>query len=296
MNDKLTWKGFFRAFSARYVISRLALILLAFSASYGVYQFALLYSPNEIALCTAGAFELTYIGLALSPGLTATKYKRARAISLCAVLVSVLYNSISGLMHRAPDLVRLDMWSILVEVSLAVLHGAPLAIVAFLVADLLLHPDQAITPVPTAPAAPAPLVVAPNTPAHQAAPVPTRTATRPDQHQHPRPVMVDLTQPAPPLNRGDWPELITDLFGTAPDKAEALVDRAVQIGKAPPDATFIEPENTVQPPDVRRALIAEMVRSGQKINQAELARQFGVSPSLIRKDLAKIGEMGETAA
>ena len=125
----------------RDVLARLPLPMLALAASYGVYRFAAMFVPQWVAIVQAAAFELVYMGLAVVRGLTPGQYKRARAISLGSVAVSVAYNSLDGLFHRRVDLlVGAPLW---VDVSLALLHGAPLALVAYLVADLLLHSDNA---------------------------------------------------------------------------------------------------------------------------------------------------------
>jgi hypothetical protein len=54
--------------------------------------------------------------------------------------VSVLYNTLAGLFHRQPDILLES--SLVMNAVLAVLHGAPLAWVAYNVADLLLHTSQ----------------------------------------------------------------------------------------------------------------------------------------------------------
>lgn len=121
----------------RNILARAPLPMLALAASYGVYSFQALFVPHWIALVSATAFELTYVGLALVRIDDAGQRARARAISVGAVAVSVLYNTLAGLVHRSPDVVATLPRA--GEAILAVLHGAPLAIVAYLVADLLLH-------------------------------------------------------------------------------------------------------------------------------------------------------------
>lgn len=114
--------------------ARLPLPLLALSAAYGVYQFQALFTPWYVALLSAAAFEAVYLSLSFTP---TPDTKRAMIISVSAVAVSVLYNTLSSLFHLRPALLvdRL-LWT---DIALAVLHGAPLAIVAYAVADLLLH-------------------------------------------------------------------------------------------------------------------------------------------------------------
>lgn len=120
--------------------------MLALAASYGVYSFSRLFVPAWVAVASAAAFELTYLGLAVLTGLSADQRRRARAISLGAVGVSVLYNALAGLLHRRPELLTLPgAWGLAADILLAVAHGVPLALVAFFVADLLLHREAAVT-------------------------------------------------------------------------------------------------------------------------------------------------------
>lgn len=132
----------------RPVLAALPLPMLALAASYGVYSFALLFVPPWVALAQAAAFELTYVGLAVVRSLDARQRGRASSISIGAVLASVIYNTLAGWFERQPQLL-IDA-SPISWLFLAALHGAPLAWVAYLVADLLLHQDahsqRALTP------------------------------------------------------------------------------------------------------------------------------------------------------
>ncbi len=138
----LHWRG---------ILASMPLPMLALAASYGVYQYAMLFVPLWVAIVQAAAFEATYLGLAALRSLDAAQRRRAGLISVGAVVVSILYNSLAGLFHRQPDiLVSMPWWG---NAILAVLHGAPLAWVAYLVADLLLHnaphEDAQDSPMPT---------------------------------------------------------------------------------------------------------------------------------------------------
>lgn len=136
----------------RSILAHLPLPMLGLAASYGVYSFALLFVPQFFALAQAAAFELTYIGLAVVDAPELARRSRAARISVAAVAVSVVYNSAAGYFHRNPlALSGLSFWE---ELGLAVVHGAPLAITAYFVADFLLHPttrtvmaDESSTPV-----------------------------------------------------------------------------------------------------------------------------------------------------
>jgi hypothetical protein len=123
----------------RGLLAGLPLPMLALAASYGVYSFAQLFVPQWVAVIQAAAFELVYIGLAVLIGLDERQRRRAGAISIGAVVVSILYNSLAGLFHRRPELLNaLPWWG---DAILSVFHGLPLALVAYFVADLLLHRD-----------------------------------------------------------------------------------------------------------------------------------------------------------
>lgn len=125
-------------FDWRALVAALPLPMLALAASYGVYSFAALFVPLWVALAQAAAFELVYIGLAVVR-VANEQRQRARAISVGAVVVSIVYNTLAGLFHRQPGVLdALPLWG---EIILAALHGAPLAWVAFLVSDLLLHSE-----------------------------------------------------------------------------------------------------------------------------------------------------------
>jgi hypothetical protein len=116
--------------------------MLALAASYGVYNFARLFVPPWVAVVQAAAFELVYIGLAVTQ-LTPAQRRRATAIALGAVCVSMAYNSLDGLFHRRPELLATPpLW---MDVCLALLHGVPLAALAYLVSDLLLHRESSST-------------------------------------------------------------------------------------------------------------------------------------------------------
>jgi hypothetical protein len=132
MKPNIDWRG---------LLAVLPLPMLALAASYGVYSYSLLFVPAWVAITQAAAFELTYVGLAVLTGLDAAQRRRAGAISIGAVFVSILYNSLAGLFHRRPELLTdLPWWG---DAIMAALHGLPLALVAYFVADLLLHRQPA---------------------------------------------------------------------------------------------------------------------------------------------------------
>jgi len=115
-----------------------ALLMLGLSASHGVYQFGLLYVSPLFAFITAAAFEFTYIGLSVMAITTDKGQKKATWVARGAMFVSVAYNVISGFLHRNP-IAEFNIW---VEVLFAMLHGAPLAVVGYFLATLILHTSQ----------------------------------------------------------------------------------------------------------------------------------------------------------
>jgi hypothetical protein len=123
-----------------YLFARLPLPMLALAASYGVYQYNLLFTPAWVALVSAAAFELTYVALAFTP---TDDTRRATYVSIAAVVVSVLYNVLAALFVRRPEMLIGTPWY--GDVLLAALHGAPLAIMAYNVAALLLHSQRSAT-------------------------------------------------------------------------------------------------------------------------------------------------------
>lgn len=126
--------------SFRRVLSVLPLPMLGLAASYGVYHFASFFAPTWVAIVEASAFELTYIGLAALEGLDDKQRTRARWVSVGAVTVSIIYNSIAGAAWMDPELL-IDLSSFFFW-AVAILHGVPLAVLAYFVSDLVLHSEQ----------------------------------------------------------------------------------------------------------------------------------------------------------
>ncbi len=119
------------------VLQVLPLPMLGLAASYGVYFFASQFVPVPVAIVEACAFELTYIGLASMNGLSEKQRVYARRVSVLAVTVSVIYNTLAGAIHQEPTIITElpKVWFWLV----AIVHGAPLAILAYFVSDLIFH-------------------------------------------------------------------------------------------------------------------------------------------------------------
>lgn len=114
--------------------------MLALVASYGVYEFGLLFMPWYFALIGATAFETVYLGLAVQRLRSDEARNRARNISRGAVAVSILYVAVAAYVKRNPGVLAGMPWY--GEVALALLHSTPLATLNYLVAQLLLHEDE----------------------------------------------------------------------------------------------------------------------------------------------------------
>lgn len=119
------------------ILPVLPLPMLGLAASYGVYFFAVQFVPTPIAIAEAAAFELTYIGLGALTGLSERERATAKRVSWGAVFVSVTYNTITAAVHQDPQILEelpaFFFWTV------AILHGAPLAVLAYLVSELLLN-------------------------------------------------------------------------------------------------------------------------------------------------------------
>jgi hypothetical protein len=124
------------------VLSILPLPMLGLAASFGVYFFSKRFVPEWVAIGEAMAFELTYIGLAASRAISGAKYERARWVSMAAVAVSVIYNTLAAALHLHPEVLDIlkptqnGFWPGVGFWVVSMLHGAPLAILGFFISEL----------------------------------------------------------------------------------------------------------------------------------------------------------------
>lgn len=131
---RTNWRGF---------LARLPLPLLGLAASYGVYRYALVFVPFWVAVVTASSFEFVYIGLAVYDKFSPKERQDAFYVSVGAVVTSIAYNVLDGFFHRRPHLlVGMQWWG---DLLLSIVHGAPLAILAFLVSRLVMHPSSKVS-------------------------------------------------------------------------------------------------------------------------------------------------------
>ena len=124
------------------LLSILPLPMLGLAASFGVYFFSKRFVPEWVAVGEAMAFELTYIGMAASQAISGAKYKRARWVSMAAVAVSVIYNTLAAALHLHPEVLDIlkptenGFWPGVGFWVVSMLHGAPLAILGFFISEL----------------------------------------------------------------------------------------------------------------------------------------------------------------
>ncbi len=113
----------------------LPLPTLGIAASWGVFHFANVFSPTIIAIFEAVGFELVYIGLSTLRDLPDKFRKYRQYVSLGAVAVSVVYNSLSAWLVLQPDL--FDSLHFGWQIAVSVAHGLPIAVLGYFVADLI---------------------------------------------------------------------------------------------------------------------------------------------------------------
>jgi FtsZ-binding cell division protein ZapB len=121
----------------REILSRSSLPFLGLAASYGVYSFTIHYVNIVFAIITAAAFELVYVGLSVAKDLDERQRRRARLISMSAVGVSACFNWMAGVIDTNPG--WFEGLTLGQKTLLAFLHGAPLSLLGYFVADLLMH-------------------------------------------------------------------------------------------------------------------------------------------------------------
>lgn len=129
---------FIESFTLGRTLQIIALLSLGIVASYGVYEFSTHFVKNNVfALIEAAAFELTYVGLAFSHGLPVKVQAYAQRVSLGAMIISALFNTFANALNMDPDLsAKLSpflFWSV------AILRGVPVPVLAYFMADLIIH-------------------------------------------------------------------------------------------------------------------------------------------------------------
>lgn len=141
----LKWLEWFMEIDWKKVLPVLPLPMLGLAASWGVYHFSAHFVPPIVAIAECAGFELVYVGLAFTKSLREDLRKRVLKVSLSAVAVSVVYNSISAALYAKTEGDMSESIKIVQSLPAflfwmgAILHGAPLAVLGFFVADLQLH-------------------------------------------------------------------------------------------------------------------------------------------------------------
>lgn len=121
------------------IVPMAAMLTLSFGASVGVYVIMRQFAGPIVSAINASSFELTYLGLALADKNTAKARQLATNVSIGAVIVSILMNVSAGLLIKYPALA--GSTNIAWVIYLAVLHGVPLALLAYFMAALIIHKD-----------------------------------------------------------------------------------------------------------------------------------------------------------
>lgn len=118
--------------------------MLALASSYGVYSFSVIFMPWWMALLSSTAFELVYISLAYVTLTSQGMKTEANRVAAGSVIVAILYNVIASYLHLRPvDWSQVEVgWVFL----LSIVHGAPLATVAYFYSKLMFHKNELIEP------------------------------------------------------------------------------------------------------------------------------------------------------
>lgn len=119
------------------ILQSSSLPMLGLAASYGVYVFSSHFFPPAIAMIEASAFELTYIGLSTMKGLSDRQKKVAKNVSIGALVTSVIYNTLAGALIMKPEI--FDDLNVFCFWLVALIHGAPLAILGYSVSTLVFN-------------------------------------------------------------------------------------------------------------------------------------------------------------
>lgn len=123
--------------SWREVITKAPVPMIGLAAAFGVYEFGLIFYPWWVAAISAASFEVVYISLGWQVLHTKEQQEEARRVSLFAVGVSIIYNSLVGFFHLSGiDVKTLHIGWLAI---LALVHGVPLAVVAYNYSKLVLH-------------------------------------------------------------------------------------------------------------------------------------------------------------
>lgn len=139
-NEQLIKASAKSKFTKSKLLQILPLPMYGLAASYGVYYFAALEVPNFVAIAEAAAFELTFIGLATIQNLSENQKKQASLVSIAAVAVSLIYNALTY--AHLMDKEIFDNLSTFFFWALAFIHGAPLPVLGYFVANLIFHQND----------------------------------------------------------------------------------------------------------------------------------------------------------
>lgn len=120
---------------------RIAIATLGARASWGVFIFARWVAPDAMAIVEACSLEATYIGLSFLK-LDHEGKRSALWIAAGALLVSVIYNTLAAGLLKNPHIFDgVNWWGFW---GLCILHGPPMATLAFLIVRFVLQHQKKV--------------------------------------------------------------------------------------------------------------------------------------------------------
>jgi hypothetical protein len=116
---------------------KLALVLLAGTAAYFVFEFVNQVAAFGVALFASGSLVATYVGLAFAP-IPQAQRRRATLVAQVAMGIEAAYGFLYVLSLQSPDVFArpLNIW---LSVPLALLHGGAFSVLAYFVSLFVVH-------------------------------------------------------------------------------------------------------------------------------------------------------------
>lgn len=116
---------------------KLALVLLAGTAAYFVFEFVNQVAAFGVALFASGSLVATYVGLAFAP-IPHTQRRHAVIVARVAMGIEAAYGFLYVLSLQSPDVFArpLNIW---LSVPLALLHGGAFSVLAYFVSLFVVH-------------------------------------------------------------------------------------------------------------------------------------------------------------
>lgn len=121
---------------------KLALVLLAGTAAYFVYEFVSQVAAFGVALFASGSLVGTYIGLAFAD-IPVAQRPRAVWVARIAMGIEAAYGFLYVFSLQSPEVFQrpLSLW---LSVPLAALHGASFSVLAYFVSLFVVHEQNSV--------------------------------------------------------------------------------------------------------------------------------------------------------